>query len=220
MTYECLGNNTYRIRISFYRDCAGIPVQPFCRVDFSSLSCGLTDSVILFPVAGTGQDITPICPSDTTTCHGGTYTGIQEWIFEGIITLPAACTDWQMVYEQCCRNGAITNIDQPLNEEILIFANLNSTICDNSPTFSNKPVPFVCMGQTFCFNHGAYDADGDSLGYTLINPISFFGQPVNYFPPYSPTQPLNSVPPMTFDYITGDFCITPQSLEVTVWLYL
>ena len=222
ISYECLGNNQYRIRVSFYRDCVGIPASPFITIDASSASCNLFQSVDLYPIPGTGQDITPLCPSELSTCHGGTFTGIQEWVYEGIITLPAQCTDWQLVYEQCCRNGAITTINNPLGEELLIYAMLNNTLspCNNSPTFSNKPVPFVCLGQQFCFNHGAFDVDGDSLVYQVVDPLSYFGQPVLYNWPYNPYQPLNSNPSMTIDPQTGDFCMTPQSLEVTVMAVL
>lgn len=222
MTYECMGNGSYKIRVSFYRDCSGIQAPPAVFVNASSASCNLRDSVILFPIPGTGQDITPLCPSDTSTCHGGSYTGIQEWVYEGIISFSAQCPDWQLVYEQCCRNGAITTINAPLGEEMLIYSNLNNTIspCNNSPTFSNKPVPFVCQGQQFCFNHGAFDADGDSLVYEVVTPLSYNAQPVQYYAPYNPYQPLNSVPPMTLDLVTGDFCITPQSPEVTVMAIL
>ncbi len=222
MSYQCLGGNNYKIRITFYRDCAGIPEPFFCVLNISSASCGLQDSIRLFKVPGTGNEITPICPSQRSTCNGGQFTGIEEWVYEGIYTFPAQCNDWQLVYEQCCRNGAITTIRNPLQEEMYIFAHLNNTLspCNNSPTFSNKPVPFVCMGQQFCFNHGAYDPDGDSLSYSLITPISYFGQPVNYRPPYNAYQPLNSIPAMTFDSRNGDFCITPQSPEVTVMAVL
>ncbi len=220
LTYSCLSGNTYLFRFSFYRDCNGIPAPFNVNVDVHSTSCNIDTVAHLHPIPGTGQDITPICPYDTTTCHGGHFTGIQEWIYEGTFTFPAQCTDWQLTYELCCRNGAITNINTPLSEEIMIYANLNNTICDNSPTFSNKPVPFVCQGQQFCFNHGAFDADGDSLAYTLIDPLSYNANPVQYVFPYSASQPLNSIPPMTFDGVTGDFCITPQSLEVTVMAVL
>ncbi|MBL0343143.1 MAG: hypothetical protein IPP71_21105 [Bacteroidetes bacterium] len=32
LTYECMGGNTYKMRVSFYRDCIGIaaPTSVFC----------------------------------------------------------------------------------------------------------------------------------------------------------------------------------------------
>lgn len=222
LTYECVGPNQYKVRLSFYRDCIGIAAPTSVVIPVTSATCGINLSVTCNPIAGTGQEITPICPSATSTCNGGVFTGIQEWVYEGVITLPAQCTDWIFSYRLCCRNAAITTITNPTAQYIYLYATLNNTIspCNNSPAFSNKPVPFVCQGQQFCFNHGAYDVDGDSLVYELIDPLHNAGVPVSYIAPYSATQPLNSVPAMQFDSNTGDFCITPQSLQVTVMAVL
>src|SRR3569832_1977926 len=91
---------------------------------------------------------------------------------------------------------------------------------NNSPTFSNKPVPFVCRGQQYCFNHGANDADGDSLVYQSITPYQTANTYVTYNPGYSAAQPIKSVPSMTFNSVTGDICMTPQNIEVTVMAVL
>jgi gliding motility-associated-like protein len=222
LTYQCLGGNNYKLRLSFYRDCSGIDAPSFVDINFNSASCGFDYFERAFPINGTGQEITPICPAELSTCEGGTFTGIQEWIYEVVITLPAECIDWQFSYSLCCRNGAISTINFPLGEEIHVFSMLNNTggVCNNSPTFENRPVPFICLGQQFCFNHGSSDADGDSLVYAPITPLTSAGTTVLYNSPYSATQPLNSSPAATFNAVTGDFCLTPQSLEVTVMAVL
>ncbi|MFM9052040.1 MAG: PKD domain-containing protein, partial [Bacteroidota bacterium] len=76
------------------------------------------------------------------------------------------------------------------------------------------------LGQQFCYSHGAYDADGDSIVYELIPPRGSAGNPLTYFPGYSAQQPLASSPGMSFDTQTGDFCFTPQMMEVTVMAVL
>ena len=222
LTYTCLGGNTYQVTITFYRDCIGIaaPTNPF--VTISSASCGQSLGVTCYPRAGTGQEVTPACSSSVTTCNGGSFTGIQEWVYDGIVTLPQQCSDWVFGYSLCCRNAAITTIVGPGSSTFYIYATLNNLItpCNNSPTFSNKPVPFVCVGQQYCFNHGAYDADGDSLAYQLITPYQTATTNVIYNAPYNANQPLNSVPAVSFNPYTGDICMTPQSLEVTVMAVL
>ncbi len=221
LTYRCLGGNRYEITLSFYRDCAGVPADDSASIDLSS-SCFGPLNVYLNRIPGTGQEISPICPNDTTTCNGGTYTGIQEYVYRGIVTLPGPCVDWTFSYNLCCRNAAITNIDVPDATQMYIYATLNNTsgICNNSPTFSNKPVPFACLGQQFCYNHGAYDIDGDSLVYSLITPYDSPGLPVTYLSPFSATNPLSSSPAVTFNPMTGDICMTPTALEVTVMAVL
>ena len=154
LTYQCLGGNTYMITVSFYRDCIGIaaPGSPF--VTISSASCGQSLGVTCYRRAGTGQEVTPACSSSVTTCNGGSFTGIQEYVYDGIITLPMQCSDWVFGYSLCCRNAAITTINSPSSNTFYIDAMLNNLItpCNSSPTFSNKPVPFLCLGQSYCFN--------------------------------------------------------------------
>jgi len=171
LTYRCLGGNSYEITLSFYRDCAGVEADTAALIHFQS-SCYGDDTLTIYQIPGTGQEISPICRNDTTTCNGGDFTGIQEYVYQGIVTLPGPCADWRFSFNLCCRNWAITNINNPGNTLMYIYATLNNTItpCNNSPVFSNKPVPFACLGQQFCYNHGGFDTDGDSLVYSMITP--------------------------------------------------
>lgn len=222
LTYTCLGGNTYRVRLSFYRDCIGINAPNSVYINVTSASCGQNLGVTCNPIPGTGVQVTPLCPSALSTCNGGTFTGIQEWVYEGVITLPMQCTDWRFSYDLCCRNAAINTITNPGTSTFHIYATLNNTIspCNTSPVFSNKPVPFACLGQQLCFNHGAFDADGDSLVYELITPLQTATGTVNYIPPYSATNPLNSSPAVQFNTASGDICMIPQQLQVTVMAVL
>lgn len=222
LTYQSLGGETYQFTLSFYRDCYGIDAPTSVSIDIKSVSCGINTTLNLQPVTGTGKEITPICPTTQTTCNGGSYTGIQEWVYTGTYTLPAKCSDWILSYDICCRNAAITTISSPDLENLYVEAHLdNLNVSGNSsPSFSNKPVPFVCVGQLFCFNHGAIDLDGDSLVYTLVDPMTSVSTAVNYNTGYSATNPLKSNPALTFDGITGDFCVTPSLIEVTVMAVL
>jgi hypothetical protein len=222
LTYECLGGNTYRVRLSFYRDCIGIPAPANVYVSIRSASCNQNLGVTAYPIAGTGQEVTYLCPTATSTCNGGTFTGIQEWVYEGVVTLPMQCTDWTFSYSLCCRNAAITTITSPGSNTFYIYATLDnaSSVCNSSPIFTNKPVPFTCLGQEFCFNHGAYDADGDSLVYSLVNPRQTATTNVSYIGPYNANNPLNSSPALQFNSATGDICFTPQQLQVTVMAVL
>lgn len=218
LTYTCLGGNQYRLRLAFYRDCSGTTAPGSVSIDISSATCNQSFSVTLNPIAGTGNDVTPICPQMTTVCNGGSNPGVQEWIYEGNVTLPQACTDWTFAFSLCCRNAAINTIVNPGGQNIYIESHLNNVAapCNNSPTFSNIPVPFICAGQSYCFNHGAVDPDGDSLAYSLVTPATGPGTFVTYIAPYSATQPLASNPAVSFNNITGDICMNPTQVLVTV----
>lgn len=222
ISYTCLGGNQYLLSLSFYRDCSGINAPNTVTVNAASTSCGENLNVTLNRVAGTGQEITTICPTMATTCTTGNFPGVQEYVYEGIVNLPQQCADWVFSFSICCRNGVINTIQNPLNQRIYVEANLDNLNypCNSSPSFSNPPVPFICQGQTYCFNHGAIDADGDSLVYSLITPYHNATTNVTYLPGYSATQPLTSVIPTTIDAQTGDVCMTPTQLEVTVFAVL
>lgn len=218
LTYECLGGNQYRINLSFYRDCAGVAAPNTVTITVSSITCGQNFNTVLNQIPNTGIEVTPICANMTTVCSGGNNPGVQEWRYSGIINLPMQCVDWTFGFQLCCRNNAISTINAPGSEDIYVEAKLDNENfpCNSSPSFSNPPIPFVCVGQSYCFNHGATDIDGDSLVYTLIPPQTSPTTTVTYLPGYSATQPLQSSPAMTLDPVTGDICMFPTLMEVTV----
>ncbi|HEX8514947.1 MAG TPA: PKD domain-containing protein [Bacteroidia bacterium] len=222
ITYQCLGGNQYQISLSFYRDCAGVTAPNTASINISSASCGQNLTLTLNPVPGTGIEVSPICTQMNTQCSGGSYPGVQEYKYTGIITLPVQCTDWTFSFSLCCRNASINTIVNPSAENIYVEAQLNNLDfpCNSSPNFSNPPIPFVCVGQPYCFNNGSSDADGDSLFYTLITPRTGPGTTVTYNAPYSAGQPLVSSPAVTFNGLTGDMCMWPSQLEVTVFAVL
>ena len=74
LTYECMGGNTYKIRVSFYRDCIGIAAPANVFVNIRSISCGQNLGITCNPIPGTGQEVTPLCPSAVSSCNGGIFT--------------------------------------------------------------------------------------------------------------------------------------------------
>ena len=223
LTYQCLGGDTFAITLTFYRDCAGINApgqgsEPLPDIDIISDSCNITLTRTLAFVSM--QELGAVCPTLITTCSGGPYPGVEQYLYTDTIVLPDTCDDWTFSYALCCRNNAINTIN-PTNVNIYVETTLDylNTPCNNSPIFTNTPVPFMCLGATFCFNNGAVDPDGDSLVYTLVTPTTGPnpGDTVNYLAGFGPTVPITSSPPLAFNNLTGDICITPTVLgEVSV----
>ena len=91
--------------------------------------------------------------------------------------------------------------------------------CNSSPTFSNKPVAIVCSNQSFCFNHGALDPDGDSLVYSFYTPSTSASSGVTYQSPWSSSNFLTATTPpgITIDPVTGDICFTATTNLTTVF---
>lgn len=218
ITYKCLGTNQYQIQFKFYRDCSGIPAPSTMDIDITN-SCGFTVSPLnLLPTPTSPIQISPVCSGATTTCNGGAYVGIEEWVYTGTIVLPGECIDWTFAHSESARNASITTTTVA-GSNLYIYSVLNNMngICDDSPTFWNKPIPFVCVGQLFCFNNGAYDIQGDSLTYQLIPPRTgpSIADTVSYLPGYSYLQPLISNPPFSLNNVTGEICMVAQQTDVT-----
>ncbi len=227
LTYRCLGPGSmpgtyeYEITFSFYRDCSGIGVNAFTGAIDITNSCGYPNPTLtLSPTVTSPTQISPICINATSTCNGGTFTGIEEWVYQGNVTLPGECGNWTFSHSEGARNIAVTTISAVGGDNLFVYSTLNNLngVCNNSPVFSNIPVPFSCVGQRFCFNHGAYDAEGDSIVYELITPRTgpSLGDTVDYNSPYSKDQPILSNPPMSFNSNTGNICMYPIQADVSV----
>lgn len=220
LTYTCLGGNQYLVRLSFYRDCAGITPSSSYFVSVGSNSCGQSLSVTLNQLAGYPIEVSPLCPAQlpNSTCNGGNLPGVEQYIYEGIITLPAACNDWTFGWSECCRNAAITTLSSPDSQNLFVSATLNNldAPCNSSPQFTSLPVPYICAGQPYIYNHGAVDADGDSLVYSLVNAYNTAGVPVTYNGGFSGTNPISSTPPAAINPANGNVTMTPAGTQIAV----
>ncbi len=232
LTYTCVGNNTYEITLTFYRDCfsstdaPGIGGIDLPEIRIISATCGLETIISLTPVAnpdGTfATEISPICEGElaNSTCNGGPLQGVEQYTYTGTYTFPQQCKDWILSYSLCCRNAAITNSVNPSDYELYVESLLNnlSVSCNNSPVFTTPPVPYICADQPFNYNHGVYDVEGDSLVYTLIDPLNAPNDPVPYVTGLDPTYPITTTPPnnVFFDNTSGQMEFTPNNIQIGI----
>ncbi|NRA12171.1 MAG: hypothetical protein HRT57_09480, partial [Crocinitomicaceae bacterium] len=220
LSYIHISGDTYQITLSFYRDCSGVNVDNTATIYITSPSgCGAAGSIVLTQIANTGNDVTPLCPSAFSTCNLGLIQGVEQYIYQGQYTMPADCDDWILSFYECARNPSITSIIVPGSMCLYVEATLDNTgsINNNSPQFTTLPVPYICVGQEFNYNHGAYDPDGDSLVYTLVAALDTSGFAVTYIPPNNPTYPVLDISgSIIFDSQTGSIVITPSLIQVAV----
>lgn len=219
--YECLGGNQYRITLNFYRDCAGIAAPSTAAdrtVTISSQSCGRSLSLVLTKTSF--QEVPALCPNQQSQsrCRGGNLPGIEQHIYSGVITLPSQCADWRIGYDLCCRNSNITNLTSPGNRDLYIEATLNNTsgICNNAPIFTTLPVPYICAGQQYFYNHGAVDIDGDSLAFIFINPQDNPGNNIPYVGGLNVNNPMRTTGSFQFNQQTGQMSFTPSQVQNAV----
>ncbi len=213
LTYTWVSGNTYTVTVSFYRDCAGVAAPGTVTLNAKSISCSKNQNFTLNLVPGTGQEITFPCRTVVTKCTdiNSPYAGYQQYVYKNNVTLPQQCTDWVLSFYVCCRNCAITTLNNPCSDNMYVEATLNNLAfqSNSSPQFTNIPVAFVCVNQSFTYNHGVYDPNGDSLVYSFITPkkydaaTSTIGN-VTFNPGYSASSPLTSSPAVSLNGVTGD----------------
>ncbi|MEZ4772222.1 MAG: PKD domain-containing protein [Bacteroidia bacterium] len=173
------------------------------------------------------SEVTPLCPDalnpppgtpHPTRCDptnpSATINGVAELVYYrdySFCNVPAACDSFLIEWGSCCRNSVINSgaADEGIyTGSTVIKPSLSS--CNSSPQFLNKPVPYVCAGQPFTFNQGAYDPDGDSLSYHLGDCMNTAGVPVTYSAGFSPAQPIGTSWAVSINAFTGDITMTPN----------
>ena len=196
------GGNNYIILLTLYRDTAGIPMQTSQLIDIrnsngnliSSINCQL-DPMANHPIYGFAQgSLLPFYPY-----------GVELYFFTATITLPGSNNDeYTISWDNCCRNGAIQNLPNPLNNDMHLFTTIS--VCANqhnsTPYFLVKPVVFLPVNTPWQYNPLPFDPDGDSLHWSLDVPHesngTSSGSPIfGYTDPPSDPSNIFSINPVT-----------------------
>jgi len=211
LTYNYFGNNNYIVYLALYIDCSGDPAPDSVELQFQcATDTSLSFSNFLQQIPGTGINISNSpCWSFPSTCDGGSEYGVREFIYQGIFHL-ADSSLWNISFSSCCRNNSTNTLGS--QNSLYIEAIINNLLAptNSSPQFSNKPIMKVCKDQSYCFNHGAVDPDGDSLSYSFSPPKISASNNISYNPPYSVSNFLPSSTAITLDNIYGDICFSPS----------
>lgn len=225
--YECVGQDSFLITMNFYRDCDGTSAPTSASVSITSdvcnqsLSLTLTRTTLIQPQGiPNGSEVSALCSQaiNNSTCNNGNLPGVQQYQYQGLFVAPVGCPDWTIAYDLCCRNDIINTLQTPDSYDLYIETTLNNQggICNNSPIFTNRPVPYFCYLDTIFYNHGTIDADGDSLVYTLIQPLDDPNITIPYAAGFSVTNPLTTNNTFSFSTTTGQMYFVPQQAQVGV----
>lgn len=211
ITYECLGNDQYRIRFVFFRDCRGIPLNTSFNLEVYDInenrvqrpSLPLVNSTTLLGVAPTPCTIIP----DNVCLEVGTY--------EAIVTLPPIAGGYTIMTGTCCRNGPIINGPE---RDVAYYATIpdaSVVSCNSNATFTQAPPVYICLNDSLNLDFSATDIDGDSLSYELCTPFespsAFPKVPYSFRGGYSATNPLGGSNPLTIDPVTGQLSGVPPT---------
>ena len=231
LSYNCLGGNTFEVKLTVYRDCYyGAPNAEFDP----EASIGIFDAnnnlVLSLLGAPGGQLLIPATVDDTLDIiisdpclfapedicvHSMTYTDTIE--------LPPISGGYQLVYQRCCRNSSISNIINSFDTGASFVIDISETAlleCNSSPQFTAMPPVFLCINEPFEFDQSVIDIDGDSLVYSLCTPLdgATFDDPRPQPPLPPPYDPINwQNPPYSLTNLLGGIPleIDPQTGIVT-----
>jgi gliding motility-associated-like protein len=135
---------------------------------------------------------------------------MQEYVYKGTVTFPGQCNSWTMSHSGGSRNNSV-NVTSSSSQNYYFEAVLNTVNapCNNSPSFTAQPIPYLCAGYPVSYNLATIETNGDSLYYTLIAAKNGPGTPVPYAAGYSGTAPMTGI---TINNATGQLNFTPTTI--------
>lgn len=232
ITYTYLGNNSIEITLTTYTDPSEAQVDR-CTADLEiwkdnpqSATDKIAD-ILEIPRINGPLNVDPLYPNQVT-CPGqnmGEYIigTIKRNVYRAVYTFNGP-GKFLIRYFDVAR---INNINNLVNGGEQAFF-VESTVFiapifgdENSPQFLNHPIDFACQSKLWTHNPGAYDPDGDSLVFTLVecrqyNP-PMISAPITCTGFQFPGLYANNGP-MTMDSQTG--LITWDAPEATGWYNL
>ncbi|MDR9373872.1 MAG: PKD domain-containing protein [Schleiferiaceae bacterium] len=207
ISYECVGNNQYRIRMAVYRDCAssGAPFDNPAIITIYDGNQGFVDNRQVF--ISSQRQLPVTAPNSCTSLPPFVCT--TKAIYIDTVSLPPNNSGYVISHQRCCRNMTIDNIPAP-DTYGNTFTNripANDNACNNSPEFTNDPPVALCRGVPLQEDLSATDADGDSLVYSLCQAYTGGGNSPNPGP-NSPVPDTAQPPPYTTIPFRNNFSAT------------
>ncbi len=167
ISYKRLGASAntifYELSFELYRDCGvgnpdfDIPLQEVCIFKNDSLFQSLSIEMVGSPVM--------VATSPYSMC-------IEKVFYRTTISLPPSSYPYKIIYQRCCRNNILMNIEAPGDNGFSLYTTIPATnIINSSPQFSNT-FPFLGGNLQFSHNIIANDIDADSIVQVLTLPKS------------------------------------------------
>jgi gliding motility-associated-like protein len=184
ITYRHLQGDTYEFKLVTFTYLQSLADRPFLFVEWKGRSGAARRMQV-------DREHPPID-------HHADTTRENHYIFQ--ITFPGDGT-YIISMEDPNRNGGVMNLPNSINtpmyvETMIVISRMTGP--SSSPVLLNAPVDNGCFGVPFMHNPGAFDPDGDSLSYRLINCRGTKGLDI---PDYRLPSAPNSI---GIDAVTGD----------------
>ncbi|MEY2829147.1 MAG: hypothetical protein RIQ33_1005 [Bacteroidota bacterium] len=195
LTAKRIDSFKYEMLLTVYRDTDGIPIYSTDVFHYSIDSMGVWVSIA----------------NRTIAVDSGKYfiNGTEEYHYIDTFTFPTS-GKFLVTYSNCCRNAAIINMTTPSGESLFLqtILTIDSSGGNSTPEFLNPPVTVAQKNWPWYYNPLPYDADGDSIAWQLVTPLSSSGALVaGYVLPRA-----NGLLPFTLDTITGAITWMPDTI--------
>lgn len=188
-----IGNNQHQVRLKLWID-----------------STSIVATTVPYSVQNGGATTSYVASLSSNTAIGN---GIAELLY--LDTIPTnAMGAYKLVYQHCCRNGAIVNVTNSSTQDFYIESlfNYDPTLTNSTPEFINTPAIISGVNDTLIHNPLAVDADGDSLVFAYKTPLGSMGAtlPMTFLPYPSGawaftvdalSGEISWIPSMTGDYV-------------------
>lgn len=240
-TYQLLQGNVMRLQLTLYFDdingnTAALDEMLNCHFFEKRTNSFLRTEFV--PLVESGSFVPYTNPPCAST--SGVRTRILKYSSD--ITLEPQIFNqpegYYVVWERCCRNGNITNIEDPGGSGQVFFMEFPPIISGGNPFPNNAPVfrpikaDYPCVNENFNLAFGADDADGDSLVYALCTPLKgnstanapnnvpAFKAPydkVNWLPGFDSLKAIPGTPPLKINPFTGELTCKPNQTGLFVF---
>lgn len=174
------------------------------------------------------------------SCASGELKTSHLIYYEDIVLAPEVYTHpegYYVVWERCCRNGTITNINLPGDAGQTFYMEFpavtrNGQFFKNSSPVLSAPISdYACINQEFSYDFGATDPDGDKIMYDMVTPLKGYSSPldpasnplpapypeVNWLPGYGKNEQIRGNPALAIDPNTGMLTVNPSFIGLFIF---
>ncbi|MGZ4011808.1 MAG: PKD domain-containing protein, partial [Flavisolibacter sp.] len=195
------GNNyTYHVVLNLYRDCYAPPgsadLDPSAAISIFSNS---TLASVWGSAVTMSKRVHLSLGSPNNCINNPPPVCYDVGYYEFDVTLPATSQGYTITYQRCCRIAGINNLVGSNSVGATYTAEIPGTSVradgpkNNSAQFAGQDTVIVCANNSFSYDFGAKDADGDSLAYSFCS--AYTGGTATAPAPNPPAAPpYNSVP--------------------------
>ncbi|MBK6890339.1 MAG: gliding motility-associated C-terminal domain-containing protein [Sphingobacteriales bacterium] len=224
--YTRVGADKYDINLEIYRDCNSgtqIGSSIVSIFDDNGINVGNISTTIDSVVTPTWDELLDgACAEQAPNpqpCLEVRYYSRKNY------TINDASVGYTLMWSVFARSGSVLNIQNAGNLSGTLVATMPAynTYGANTSPQTKKPIPPVfCADSPIVYDLGTIEPDGDSIVYSLCTPYGTTGgvtsgpppyPNVTWNAPYSTTDPIGGVPPLSINAETGQLvCYPPPTL--------